>query len=402
MWFYFGGSLQRQYHVGEVVTMMELHILGTASARPTSSRNVSGSVFSCQEGIVIIDAGEGFQTRYSRQRSRMKQCGEPSLLRPNRIVAVALTHGHLDHTWGLLPFLQTLSLDGRQQPLIVYGPTSPAVLDALQSDGIDAVLPVDTPSAELLNQYRAWFTLGGVSSHLGYEIRWLLGDVQSGRWVEFTNESSTLLWHDTMPQPPSFKMFRMDPLPTEHSVPSCAWQLSQKERKGSFDRDKATLAGLTQDERKTLSEGVDIDRANGEKLLASQFRGASKPATSIVVSGDTAEQSIHPINPVTVLVHEATFLDDASNKASEHLHSTASGAARTALECGATHLVLTHFSARLRDADEALSEAKQVLGQSVSLASANDGDRIRINETAGVTMLVSTENGWTQHNLSHH
>ena len=194
----------------------------------------------------------------------------------------------------------------------------------------------------------------------------------------------------------------MDSLPTEHSVPSCAWQLSQKERKGSFDRDKATLAGLTQDERKTLSEGVDIDRANGEKLLASQFRGASKPATSIVVSGDTAEQSIHPINPVTVLVHEATFLDDASNKASEHLHSTASGAARTALECGATHLVLTHFSARLRDADEALSEAKQVLGQSVSLASANDGDRIRINETAGVTMLVSTENGWTQHNLSHH
>ncbi|MBA4735342.1 MAG: hypothetical protein H2065_05060, partial [Candidatus Poseidoniales archaeon] len=120
------------------------------------------------------------------------------------------------------------------------------------------------------------------------------------------------------------------------------------------------------------------------------------------VSGDTAEQSIYPIAPITVLVHEATFLDEASNKASEHLHSTASGAARTALECGAKHLVLTHFSARLRDADEALSEAKQVLGQSISLASANDGDRIRINETAGVSMLESTENGWTQHNLSHH
>ena len=381
---------------------MELHILGTASARPTSSRNVSGSVFSCQEGLVIIDAGEGFQTRYSRQRSRMKQCGEPSLLRPNRIVAVALTHGHLDHTWGLLPFLQTLSLDGRQKPLIVYGPTSSTVLDALEADGFDAVLPDDTPSAELLNQYRAWFSLGGVTSHLGYEIRWLLGDVKSERWVEFTDNSSNLLWHDSMPQPKSFKMFRMDPLPTEHSVPSCAWQLSQKERKGSFDRDKATLAGLSQDERKKLSEGVDIDRANGETLLASQFRGDSKPATSIVVSGDTAEQSIHPVAPTTVLVHEATFLDDASNKASEHLHSTASGAARTALECEAKHLILTHFSARLKDAEEAINEAKQVLNHSASLASANDGDRIRINEDASVTMLVSTESGWSQHNMSHH
>ena len=45
--------------------MMELHILGTASARPTSTRNVSGSVLSTEEGLVVIDAGEGFQIRYS-------------------------------------------------------------------------------------------------------------------------------------------------------------------------------------------------------------------------------------------------------------------------------------------------------------------------------------------------
>ena len=119
---------------------MELHILGTASARPTSTRNVSGSIFACQEGIVIIDAGEGFQVRYSKQRSRMKRGDEPALLRPNRIVAVALTHGHLDHTWGLLPFLQTLSLDGRQQPLIVYGPTSSEILDTLKIKLVDSIV----------------------------------------------------------------------------------------------------------------------------------------------------------------------------------------------------------------------------------------------------------------------
>ena len=66
---------------------MEVHILGTASARPTSSRDVSGSVFACHEGLVIIDAGEGFQVRYAQQRGRMKRAGEPSLLRPNRIAS---------------------------------------------------------------------------------------------------------------------------------------------------------------------------------------------------------------------------------------------------------------------------------------------------------------------------
>ena len=381
---------------------MELHILGTASARPTSTRSVSGSVFSCQEGLVIIDAGEGFQMRYAKQRSRLKRENEPALLRPNRIVAVALTHGHLDHTWGLLPFLQTLSLDGRQQPLMVYGPTSEAILDALLSEGIDAKLSEDTPSAELLNQYRSWFSLGGTEQNLGFPIQWFLGEPQSGRWIEFVDNATRLVLHESMPQPEAFTSFRLNSIPTSHSVPSCAWQLSRKERKGAFDRDKATLAGLNQEERKQLSEGNDLKRENGDELQASQFRGPTKPAVSIVVSGDTAEQSIQPPSPVTVLVHEATFLNDASDKAAEHLHSTASGAARTALECNAEHLILTHFSARIRDAEEATSEAKEVLGDSLGLASANDGDRVRIDNEGVVTILKRADNGWVQHNLSHH
>ena len=381
---------------------MELHILGTASGRPTSTRSVSGSVFSCQEGLVIIDAGEGFQMRYAKQRSRLKRENEPALLRPNRIVAVALTHGHLDHTWGLLPFLQTLSLDGRQQPLMVYGPTSETILDALLSEGIDAKLSEDTPSAELLNQYRSWFSLGGTEQNLGFPIQWFLGEPQSGRWIEFVDNATRLVLHESMPQPEAFTSFRLNSIPTSHSVPSCAWQLSRKERKGAFDRDKATLAGLNQEERKQLSEGNDLKRENGDELQASQFRGPTRPAVSIVVSGDTAEQSIQPPSPVTVLVHEATFLNDASDKAAEHLHSTASGAARTALECNAEHLVLTHFSARIRDAEEATSEAKEVLGGSLGLASANDGDRVRIDDEGVVTILKRADNGWVQHNLSHH
>ena len=275
---------------------MELHILGTASARPTSTRSVSGSVFSCQEGLVVIDAGEGFQMRYSKQRSRLKQENEPALLRPNRIVAVALTHGHLDHTWGLLPFLQTLSLDGRQQPLVVYGPTSNVILDALETNGIDAKLPEDTPSAELLNQYRSWFSLGGTAGHLGYPIRWLLGDPQSGRWVEFADNAKNLVWHDSMPQPEAFTSFRIDPISTSHSVPSCAWQLLRKERKGAFDRDKATLAGLNQDERKQLSEGIwSVTTAISSMRVISEVQQNQRRASScLAIRQNNPSKQLHP------------------------------------------------------------------------------------------------------------
>lgn len=373
---------------------MELHILGTSSARPTGRRQVSGSLVQCDDGIMVVDAGEGFQTRYAMQRKRLKSHDKGNTLRASRVHVICLTHGHLDHTWGVLPWMHTMALDKREQSLMVIGPTSPDVFDALlKNEGI----PQSAPSAELARQIKSWHELGATTESLGYSVRWVLGDVLADRWLEMGSDGVSFLL-DTMPQPEGWKKNRIQPLATLHSVPSCAWMLESKGGAGKFNRLKAAELKLTDQQKAQLSSGNDIQMDDGTPLKASEFRGKARPATRLVISGDTAEMAkgLTSISQTDVLVHESTFIDEAQQWADEFLHSTSTGAARTALACNARHLVLTHFSARLKDAEIPLAEAKNVFGSSeISVSAAMDGDRIIISETGDISHLVWVGDGWS-------
>ncbi|MEC8398584.1 MAG: MBL fold metallo-hydrolase, partial [Candidatus Thermoplasmatota archaeon] len=158
---------------------LDVHVLGTASARPTPDRAVSGSLVKGPDGIAVIDAGEGFQTRYAHQRRRMKAHALGETLKPSNVDVLAFTHDHLDHTWGALPWLQSMDLENRQRPLLILGPTSSGALDALLER---AVLPDDVPPADLARQWLAWYALGG--SSLRFPVRWVLGEVANPRWAE--------------------------------------------------------------------------------------------------------------------------------------------------------------------------------------------------------------------------
>ena len=62
-----------------------------------------------------------------------------------------------------------------------------------------------------------------------------------------------------------------------------------------------------------------------------------------------------------LLVHEATFGDEESERAVETGHSTAREAAQVARDAGVGTLLLTHFSARYsRDAGDLGREAREV------------------------------------------
>lgn len=373
---------------------MEVHILGTSSARPTRKRQVSGSLIHCDDGIAVIDAGEGFQTRYAEQRKRLKNFEKGTTLRASRINVVCLTHGHLDHTWGLLPWMHTMALDKRVTPLLLLGPTSKEVFDSLL---LTNEIPASAPNAELARQMRIWQSLGATTEDLGYPVQWVLGDVAGDRWLELIPGQRPVEVKE-MPQPNGWKKNRIHPVATRHTVPSCGWMVESKGSPGKFNRLKAAEMKLTDAQKGHLSSGKDLELDDGTLLKATDFRGEHRPSTRMVISGDTAEmaEGLTSLSEVDVLVHEATFLDDAQQWADEFLHCTSTGAARTAEACSARHLVLTHFSARLKDASISLNEAiKEASSGDLAVTSASDGDRIIIRENGNIAHLFWNDDGWS-------
>jgi len=82
----------------------------------------------------------------------------------------------------------------------------------------------------------------------------------------------------------------------------------------------------------------------------------------LIYCSDTAVVEELPvwIENVNLLYHEATFADDKIERAAETYHTTASQAAHQARLVRAKKLVIGHFSARYKQIDKLLGEAKAV------------------------------------------
>ena len=375
---------------------IDVHVLGTASARPTAERAVSGSLVKGPNGIAVIDAGEGFQTRFTNPRRHLKLSGGGDTLKPSRINVLAFTHGHLDHTWGALPWLQSMDLENRQEPLLIIGPTSKEAIESLQQA---QPFPDTVPPADLARQFVAWFALG--ADRLRMPVRWVLGDVKEDAWVEIDPVASTVTPLPAMPQPEGWRSSSLRCLPTVHTVPSCGWMVRQDASPGAFDRARADELNLNTKQRARLARGENVQGPDGNMLEASWFRGEPGSPISVLISGDTA--SSPPSWPSglapTLLVHEATFLNEQQDKAHEHLHSTAVGAVQSARSIGAKHIALTHYSNRIKDETQAKREAETV-ADGLPLVALNDGDRLFINDSGRLVHKIRVDDGWNNTSIS--
>jgi len=300
---------------------LSLRLLGTSASRPTVERNVS-SIAVVREGeTLLFDCGEGTQRQ-------MMRYGVAFGLRD-----IFFTHFHADHLIGLIGLTRTMALQGRAEPLRLWGPK-----------GASRILR----RAEQFGADRLTFDV---------EITELEPD-----------------------QPVEREGYAIVPFLADHGgAAAFGYAIVEEERRGRFNPELARSLGIPEGPlwgRIHRGEPVTLD--DGRVIEASVLVGEKRRGRRVVITGDTrpSDRTVAAAEGADLLVHEATFGDEEGERAVETGHSTAREAATVAARAGVKRLVLTHFSARYsRDPGDLEREAKQVFA---NVTIARDGMELEV------------------------
>jgi len=295
--------------------MLSVTFLGTAAAVPTLDRNVSSLAIHREGEMLLFDCGEGTQRQMMRYGVGFS------------VREVFFTHYHSDHLLGLTGLVRTMGLQDRKDGITLYGPRPAArILGALLEVGVERTkFPVE------------------------------IVEVEAGTRLERPEYDIVVFG-------------------TDHRANTVGYALVEHDRLGRFDPERAQELGVPEGPMwGQLHRGKTVELPNGKRVAPEDLVGEPRPGRTVVYTGDTrpTTELIEIARGADLLIHEATFGDDETDRAAHTGHSTARQAAETARAAGARRLLLTHISARYsRDAPELLAEATAVFAES---AIAKDG-----------------------------
>jgi len=300
---------------------LSLRFLGTSASRPTVERNVSSLAVIREGETLMFDCGEGTQRQMMRYGISFALCD------------IFFTHMHADHMLGVIGLLRTLALQGRTEPMNLYGP-----------DGTEKLL-------------RKAITLGTEKQHFEIKV------------FELTPET-----------PLKRRGYSIIPFPVEHGDRmAIGYHIVEEIRLGRFNPDKARALGIAEGPLwGKIHKGETVSLPDGRTITPSELVGPTRPGRRIVLTGDSRPSAgtIAAATGADILVHEATFADEEGPRALETGHSTAREAAEVAAKAGVKKLVLTHVSARYsRDTSDLEREAREVFPATII---ARDGMEIDV------------------------
>jgi ribonuclease Z len=300
--------------------MLSVTFLGTAASIPTIDRNVAGLAVQREGETILFDCGEGSQRQ-------MMRYGVGFGFRE-----IFFTHYHADHLLGVTGLLRTMGLQDRATPVVLYGPK-----------GAQRVL--------------------GTAISLGIERN------------KFPVEILEIKPGDRLARDD----YDIVVFETEHRADTVGYALAEHTRLGRFNPERAQALGIPEGPLwGQLHKGKTVTLEDGRTVGPADLVGAPRPGRILVYTGDTRPHLsvILAARGADLLIHEATFGGEESERARETGHSTAAEAARVALEAGARRLVLTHISSRYnRDTSELLAEARAVFPETII---ARDGMTVEV------------------------
>jgi ribonuclease Z len=264
---------------------LSIFFAGTGGSVPSPRRGLPAILIRRGGDRILFDCGEG------TQRQLVRSVGLTD------VDCVFVTHLHADHWLGLPGMLKSFALREREEPLTIYGPRG---------------------LRELMGAMRI------VYGRMPYELSFVeLAPAQS---VERDGYAIT-------------------PISVRHRGEACfGYALVERPRPGQLDARLAEELGVR--------PGPDFGRLQrGETVngvAPEQVMGPAREGRKIVLSGDTApcEALAIAAHQADVLVHEATFAAEESERARETAHSTARQAAELARDAEVRMLALTHISSR--------------------------------------------------------
>ncbi len=126
-----------------------------------------------------------------------------------------------------------------------------------------------------------------------------------------------------------------------------------------------------------IKEGEDYTDENGHVHPNNLITYDPPAVRSYAYCTDTAyhEPIIPIIKNCDLLYHEATFMEDKAADARAKFHSTAREAATIAQKANVKKLVIGHFSARYKEVESLLGEARAVFPETML---GEDGMRIEV------------------------
>jgi ribonuclease Z len=283
-------------------------------------RSVSSLAMVREGETLLFECGEGTQRQMMRYGVSFG------------LSDVFFTHFHADHFLGIIGLVRTLGLQGRTDPMRLYGPKgAKRLLTSALNLGVERV-PFEVEVVELEPD---------AALHRGdYDLLTFAAD---------------------------------------HGANAIGYVLVEKDRLGKFDPGRARELGVPEGPLwGHLQRGKAVTLDDGRIVAPDTIVGAPRPGRKVVYTGDTrpCKATIEASIGADLLVHEATFSTEEADRAKETDHATAHEAAEVARMAHVRRLVLTHVSARYsRDPGPLLAEARETFAETIV---AKDGMEIEV------------------------
>jgi len=285
--------------------MVDILFAGTGASVPSRERSLPCVAVRMNRDIILFDCGEGSQ--------RQLMISPFSFM---RVKAIFVSHLHGDHFLGIPGLLQTMSMSGRKDDILLVGPS-------------------------------------GFKDVIGHLIRACGGEIAYDIDIIEASDGDKFV----------FKEFMVTSFSVTHNIPALGFVFEENERPGRFDRSKAISLGLRPGPEFTrLQKGETVDGVTPKDVI-----GPVRKGRRIVYSGDTVkcDRITEMAKDAEVLIHEATYLSKDSKLAAEHMHSTAEDAASAAKDANVSLLFVTHMSNRYDDLTEMEEECRRIFPNTV-------------------------------------